>query len=240
MEVKEVQEYFKNAKEVRCLSDGIIHDLTKIKITREIHEWNSYFWIDYEFGNIQLTNGDKFAEIISYKNVYEITKEQLRSLTDPKVKEMFPDAFEEEMQQGKWYKRDNELLVWNNGGITYGFNNSGDYSILMHYTVSVDSILATEEEVFEALKNEAIKRGYKGKFNYTPFCNTLWTGLDAVFSNGKWSETFEYLEEVEASDNEYFTNSDKFLFGCKHVRGHYICFTKNENAISIKYIKKIK
>ena len=148
MELKEVEEYFKNAKEVRCLADGLIYDLTKIEITRKIHEFGGNFWIDYEFGNIKLTNRYKFAEIISDKNMYEITKEQLRSLTDPKVNDMFPEAFVE--------------------------------------------------------------------------------------------ETFKYLEEVEVSDYEDFTNSDKVLFGCKHVRGHYICFTKNEKAISIKYIRKIK
>jgi|GEM_PF-4792495 hypothetical protein len=148
MELKEVQEYFKNAKKVRCLYDGLVYDLTKIKITRNIHKLGSNFWIDYEFGTIKLTSGNKFAEIMSYKNIYEITKEQLRSLTDPKVKEMFPDAFAE--------------------------------------------------------------------------------------------ETFEYLEEVEASDYKDFSSSDIVRYVCKHVTGHYICFTKNENAISIKYIKKIK
>jgi len=107
MEPKEVQEYFKNAKEVRCLADELVYDLTKIKITRDIHEYDGKFWINAGLiaGYIQLTFGNKFAEIISYKTeegiindynkLFSVTKEQLRSLTDPKVKEMFPEAFED-------------------------------------------------------------------------------------------------------------------------------------------------
>jgi len=79
---------------------------------------------------------------------YQITKEQLRSLTDPKVKEMFPEAFIE--------------------------------------------------------------------------------------------TNFEYLEEVEASDYEDFLCSEVMRYGCKHVKGYHICFTKNECAIIINYIKKLK
>lgn len=52
--------------------------------------------------------------------------------------------------------------------------------------------------------------------------------------------TFEYLEEVEVSDYEDFSSYDVVRYGCKHVKGYYLCFNKNEYAITAKYIKKLK
>lgn len=68
--IEEVKEYFKNAKEVRCLSSGVDHDLTKIKIIRDIHEYCDGFWIDAEIEskNILLCENDVFAKIIYYKD----------------------------------------------------------------------------------------------------------------------------------------------------------------------------
>ena len=80
---------------------------------------------------------------------YEITKEQLRSLTDPKVKEMFPESFIE--------------------------------------------------------------------------------------------PTFEYLEEVEASCHNDFSDPQIVHYGCKDPMGGYCCFTKiYKRASKWTYIKKIK
>jgi hypothetical protein len=72
--LEQVKEHFKNAKEVKCLSSGYIHDLTKIEITRDIHEWEEDgFWIDANITgrNIQLHSTTKgFTEIISYKTEF--------------------------------------------------------------------------------------------------------------------------------------------------------------------------
>ena len=35
---------------------------------------------------------------------YQITRDQIRKLTDPQVKEWFPEAFEVKLEIGKWYK----------------------------------------------------------------------------------------------------------------------------------------
>ena len=66
--LEQVKEYFKNAKEVRCLYDGVVRDMSK---------WNNFFDNeDDSFWNeegkisseqVMLFDGKKYAEIISYK-----------------------------------------------------------------------------------------------------------------------------------------------------------------------------
>ena len=75
--IEEVKEYFKDAKEVKCLQDGIIFDLTKIKTIRDVHRFNEGFWMDGNFneGSILLYQYGKFAEIISYKQKFEHLEE---------------------------------------------------------------------------------------------------------------------------------------------------------------------
>ena len=181
---------------------------------------------------------------------YEITKEQLRSITDPKVKEMFPEAFKVELEVGKWYKSNLGNLVFNNGKFgsdeTYGFGY-GDKSYLdkMSFNIKITWQPATNQEVSDALINEAKKRGYEKRGNYKYYdTNCLYLAFYCIFDNGIWAEiiepTFEYLEEVEVSEYKDFLCSEVMRYGCKHVKGYYICFTKNDCAITVKYIKKIK
>jgi hypothetical protein len=145
---------------------------------------------------------------------FTITKEQLRSLTDPKVKEMFPDAFENVLKAGKWYKSDLWPAIFcentkysGNEFTGYGVT-SYDYfykylSIFFHY----DFQPATKDEVFDALKRAAIKMGYKkglycffGKDKHiraidgdgfrmsTCDINALVLGSDCIFQDGEWAE----------------------------------------------------
>lgn len=99
---------------------------------------------------------------------FEITKEQILSAYESKenLRELFPDAFK--ITSG-WYN-DSEypqwLLFFNmEKGVYYGFNHHGEWCEgdvsreIIHETESK----ATEEEVFEALKKEAIKRGFGKK-----------------------------------------------------------------------------
>lgn len=65
--IEEVKEYFKNAKEVRCLQDDAIYDLTN-KVTGSIHVFNAGFWIEINSVDVLLYQYEKFAEIISYKD----------------------------------------------------------------------------------------------------------------------------------------------------------------------------
>jgi hypothetical protein len=151
---------------------------------------------------------------------FTITREQLRSLTDPKVKEMFPDAFDNILEEGKWYKNTEKYYEQSIGYVVdlygdnkqfsgYGLDNESDW---VHYVAknafgSDNWQLATQEEVFDALKRAAIKMGYKkglycmfGKvkqvraiksdeFTMDPYnSNALALGYDQIFKNGEWAE----------------------------------------------------
>jgi hypothetical protein len=144
---------------------------------------------------------------------FTITKEQLRSLTDPKVKEMFPDAFRNVLEVGKWYKSDlwSAIFCANTkytGNEFTGYGVKGDDSFYKYLSLfsKYDLKLATNEEVFEALKRAAIKMGYKkglycifgkdkhiraieeGEFSIGINTNSLIIGSDCIFQNGEWAE----------------------------------------------------
>ena len=68
--LEEVKEYFKNAKEVRCLDDNKIYSFKYMSI-RGIYGTNSGFWFDTTGGiDVKLFDKGRFsyAEIISYKD----------------------------------------------------------------------------------------------------------------------------------------------------------------------------
>ena len=105
---------------------------------------------------------------------YTITKDQILELengfTLPKLKEWFPDVFEVKLEVGKWYK---DGIVGNfmfcfqgiysnsNASNAYGFTLSGKWYENLGVNKESAYFEATEQEVFEALKNEAVKRGFK-------------------------------------------------------------------------------
>lgn len=162
---------------------------------------------------------------------YEITKEQLNNivLTEDvrivaQVKEWFPEAFKPVLEVGKWHKTkfvlinitniDEKGKVYGYGwdlcsGIWYGSDND-DWGV-------DNAIEATESEVFEALKNEAVRRGYKNgnhyclnscitekkvKDNYFFDYGNLWYGTNisanCVFKKGKWAEIIPTISKEEA------------------------------------------
>ena len=89
------------------------------------------------------------------------------------MKDEFPEVFKKEEQNG-WYK-DKECPLWlgffENDCLIYGFDKEGDYFNKIHIkgvTDSTNDVKATEQEVFEALKNEAVKRGFKEGVYITP------------------------------------------------------------------------
>jgi hypothetical protein len=145
---------------------------------------------------------------------YEITKEQLISLTDPKVKEMFPEAFKDIVEAGKWYKSQFGTIAF------CGKLIDGQYYFTMYRVASdgyfnktiggfgsyIDWVPATQEEVFDELKRVAIKMGYKkglycifgsakdiraiegGDFSWKEKLNALVIGNDCIFQDGEWTE----------------------------------------------------
>jgi len=121
----------------------------KIIHAEEIHEtWNERIFLE--------------ACGIEKKEHFEITKE---TIIKYKMKDEFPEVFKKEEQNG-WYK-DKEEPLWlgffENDCLIYGFDTDGDYFNKIHKKGATDStndVKATEQEVFEALKNEAVKRGF--------------------------------------------------------------------------------
>jgi hypothetical protein len=145
---------------------------------------------------------------------FTITKEQLRSLTDPKVKEMFPDAFDNFVEEGKWYKSDYGIIAFCEKILDEVFSftgycvwNDGSFEGILDFGLHKDWQPATQDEVFDALKRAAIKMGYKkglycifGKYKYIraigedgfkmSSCgiNALVIGDDCIFEDGEWAE----------------------------------------------------
>ena len=145
---------------------------------------------------------------------FELTQEQIDRLAEKKhakklLKEFIPEAFENKLEVGKWYKlKDNPKILAlydcfkHHRPYAYIFNEKGDYEyapIFSFIELPNRWQLATEEEVREALINEAKKRGYKKgvkcKFGIIEDIRTIetnifdWNGnADIIFKNGKWAE----------------------------------------------------
>lgn len=166
---------------------------------------------------------------------YNITEEQIKTIYSDGctyVKEWFPEVFETKLEVGKWYK-------WENGAICYhseykgdyGFNSNKEWIQHNHWLTNGcnDGFKpATDSEVLEALKNEAVKRGYlnnfegisclcdfdkkksqeyyknpKNTFYYEKHANKLWiqdsSYLDiCVFDKGNWATIIPTLTKEEA------------------------------------------
>jgi hypothetical protein len=143
---------------------------------------------------------------------FTITKEQLRSLTDPKVKEMFPDAFDDFVKEGKWYKSGYGAIAFCKESISKSYFNGycvwpdDSFDQYAELSSSLSWKPATEKEVLKALKRALIKMGYKkglycifGKdkhiraidgdeFKWSEHWDALYIGYDCIFQNGEWAE----------------------------------------------------
>lgn len=102
------------------------------------------------------------------KDQFRITKDQILELSKSNsiLKEWFPSVFNNELIVGKWYKKEGYLIKWNGEDDTYGFWNDkygSDWAFRDNWSLisPSDLVEATDEEVEQALINEATKRGYK-------------------------------------------------------------------------------
>jgi hypothetical protein len=163
---------------------------------------------------------------------YEITEEQIREIEtwgnykdSQKVREeWFPEVFETKLEIGKWYKDlDNGkfLFCFQGGygnsdthGLNYGFNSQNEFRETLGVHKRDVYTPATDSEVLEALKKEAIKRGFvKGayfkelwaksncKVNdivYKHFTLDLRSNGKCLFHNGKWAEIIKTYTKEEA------------------------------------------
>ena len=160
---------------------------------------------------------------------YEITKEQILHVektatyaVSKELKEWFPEAFETVLENNKWYKHKDhtELLIYptgedNHGHLFgYGFdiygkwvkiNEKASINCLCNSVAKKRLVEAAESEVFEAFKNEAVKRGYKqgqelssfigviqeippfNKFEYDTEERVLKASGAWLFKNGVWA-----------------------------------------------------
>lgn len=190
---------------------------------------------------------------IEVEKTFSITESQIKDLchsslysNTERLKKMFPEAFEsdvKEIQINTWYKSTefNQMIIFvesqcENGHLFgYGFDKNGQFTIdrnkdnidwcLCNSTHKKHLIEATEQEVFEALKNEAVKRykekmivplnidlldGYKNNYQelyFEKYCrlddyNWLWVNFGkwnaVVFDNGKWAEIIPTITLSEA------------------------------------------
>ena len=159
---------------------------------------------------------------------YELTQEQINQLAEKKhakelLQEFLPEAFENKLEVGKWYKskyNKTKILFFTKKetcsyDMGYGFNYLGIYkekNFNLLGSATYEFELATEEEVKEALINEAIKRGFKNvgelslkivsgemfkkgsfgtannNFRYISVENSLYLDGVEIFYNGKWAE----------------------------------------------------
>lgn len=180
---------------------------------------------------------------IETEKTFSITESQIKTLYDifevseayqgqDYLKEWFTEseAFESEvkLKVGKWYKETvsftGKMFVYiesiqdKNNVTCYGFNGRGEWFDSMSGFGTHGLELATEQEVFEALKNEAVKRGFVGN-QYVDitslgfFNDKLITGgqiewkegylnfgdkQTAIFKNGVWGKVLDSITLSEA------------------------------------------
>jgi len=188
--ISDVMNYYKYAKTVICLStskkENISKNITEEINEWDNKFWIRTETSSKGEGSVLLWSESKgYAKILTYKNndmKYEISKEQIlevaewgNSVDKLKIRGWFPDAFETELIVGKWYKSKIEgnkfKCVFNSldskGGQLfdgYGFDCFGNFFNDEQDMVSKEKskklVPMSESEVFEALKNEAVKRGF--------------------------------------------------------------------------------
>lgn len=231
--LEEVKEYFKDADTIKSCNDRVL------KMYEDCIEQTciGFSYRCSETGHLYLIVNSKseYAEILTYKEkTFSITESQINELSNTmnvcdKLKEWFPEAFESEvkLEVGKWYKETvcfiGNMFVYiesiqdKNNVTCYGFNGIGEWfdSISGFGTHGLE--LATEQELFEALKNEAVKRGFvKGtyfkdlhiskpyklgcvdKIEWFSDSEDLRSDGWCIFHKGKWAEIIPTITLSEA------------------------------------------
>lgn len=142
----------------------------------------------------------------------KITKEQKE-----RILKLDPYFFKVKLEVGRWYKFKDCLFCYQKESNVYGFS-SGEWDKCSNVAWSWDQregvLKATEQEVFEALANEAVKRGiynipisysrYKNsnlaiyRENFDSDNNILWSKYGRVFDNGTWATIIKTITKQEA------------------------------------------
>jgi len=231
--LEEVKEYFKDAKEVEsCYGELVKIDLNKISFDVRAYyiEMDNYFYSIW-------TENKGYAKIISYKEKpMKITNKFIKENADKTLKEVFPDVFKENFKFNIHYKnkRHSKSLIYpksidKEGNLyRYGFDKNGNFlnikdnsgRIYLCNSIAKEYLIpATEQEVFEALKKEAKRIGYKvGDYvdkihaisnemiqgEYPDFVlgvnNVLWYGGVVIFNNGIYASITPTITKEEAEE----------------------------------------
>ena len=195
---------------------------------------------------------------------FELTQEQINQLAEKKhakelLQKFIPEAFETKLEVGKWHKskeRKNKTLFVPNkeqcdGNMGYGFNylsefKESNFNLCGSFPNNFE--LATEEEVSEALINEAKKRYTNKKvrcldtndifeidFNELryyedvnglyAFDNDLETEIE-IFKDGIWAEI---IEEKNTFDKDYLDNKITEIYSLLGDIKQYVKQLENEN-----------
>jgi hypothetical protein len=131
------------------------------------------------------------------------------------IEETYPEFKPKtKLKVGEWYKKDNYLMVWNEGRDTYGFYE-GSYGSDWSFDLS-DLTPATEEEVKEALISQCKKLGIwevpvkclygsSGKmscFDIQFNDNRLWSTYGVVFEDGVFAKPLPIKKQMTVSQLE--------------------------------------
>lgn len=158
----------------------------------------------------------------------KLTKKFIKENAGMTLKEAFSGVFKTVLETGVWYysKTKNgtfENLFRTDEGVNcYGFENKKYVNCNnINYLTKNNLRPATNEEVLEALSNEAVKRGYRngvlliscesvemkpyGQFVYCGKTNRLYFGGATIMKNGQWATIIQpkqmTIQEIEKEFN---------------------------------------
>lgn len=188
------------------------------RYNREIHEtWNERIFLN--------------ACGIETEETFEITKEQIlelskeSSFTNATLNKWFPEVFSNNLVNNTWYvchHYSSRYLVnltltdesdTHNKGFGFDSNEKWNNNLSFLKTHDYRFKKATEQEVFEALKNEAVRRGFGEKClfdfegvtyyalygnNFTFYDFELQLQEGVVFANGNWATIIPTKTKEEA------------------------------------------
>ena len=139
------------------------------------------------------------------------------------IEKEFPKLFKDVLVIGEWYKTDGFLQRFSGkfgNDSTYGFRRDGVYSASMGFHKNYKHVLATREEVKQAIIKEAKERGFKegvlvrckgyrdaifdGEFRFGMWEKEVLDGFDIgdIFKYGIWAEIVGETITKEQAEKE--------------------------------------
>jgi hypothetical protein len=242
--LEEVKQKYSNAKEVRCLADKNIYNVSNFFLSYETDKEEVFFvFKENERIKVNAENISKycviwdkdndFAEIISYKSnpnidLSKLTTDHIIELCkDENIKEFMINngVLKNELEVGKWYKIKNKniLFIKLESGF-YGFLNGVEKKLNWEWVYNSYYELATPQEVETALKNEAVKN-YKMGDKIEPIENLYYGGSKMIIDNLNFKYNFE--------DNLLFVEDEKGYAVFVFNKGVWAEIIKEETYIKI-------